>query len=132
MKFNLVRTYFPESTNGRFLCGEQIVCHTIELPWLDNQRNVSCIPEGTYSISKRYTESRGWHLMVDEVPNRSYILFHVGNDALIDLRGCIAPVSELTGRGTGLQSSIALKKVEALAFSAMEMEEEVVLTVTGK
>ena len=132
MKFSLTRSYFPDGTNGRLMCGEHIVCHTIELPWLQNQRNVSCVPEGSYSLKKRYTESRGWHILVEEVPGRSLILFHVGNDALTDLRGCIAPVSELTGHGTGIQSSIALKKFQALVFSAMELEEEAMLTITGK
>ncbi len=61
------------------------VLKTLELPWLDNRRNVSCIPEGVYNVS---VHPRG--LSVENVPNRSGILFHVGNYTK-NTRGCILP-----------------------------------------
>jgi len=36
-------------TMGIFVCKGHIF-HTIERPWLNNQRNVSCIPSGTYEV----------------------------------------------------------------------------------
>ena len=50
----LIRDTFSEkSTIGElFLNGERI-CDTLENPWLDNQRNISCIPEGEYKVRLR-------------------------------------------------------------------------------
>ena len=61
---------------------------TLELPWLNNQRNISCIPEGVYSMRKRYSEKYKWHLHVIGTKGRSWILMHHGN-FYDDIRGCI-------------------------------------------
>ena len=67
---------------------------TLELPWKDNETNISCIPEGEY-ICKRVkdrTTMGGMKIAetfeVKDVTNRSGILFHVAN-SVKDLRGCI-------------------------------------------
>jgi hypothetical protein len=91
-------TFSKESTIGElFLNGERI-CDTLENPWQDNQRNISCIPEGIYPVRLRLpreSASRDYlHLLVQEVPNRDWILFHRGNTAK-DTSGCI-----LVGLGT--------------------------------
>lgn len=122
MELTLKRTYFPTGTNGVLLEGEQFICFTIELPMKDNQEQVSCIPEGRYELKQRYTRSRGWHLQVNGVPQRSGILIHPANDALTELEGCIAPVSTLTGIGKGLFSKKAQEKLNALVYEAMEQE----------
>ena len=89
----LIRDTFSEkSTIGElFLNGERI-CDTLENPWLDNQRNISCIPEGNYNVRLRLpreSATRDYlHLLVQDVPNRDWILFHRGNTAK-DTRGCI-------------------------------------------
>jgi hypothetical protein len=46
----LTRTYFPEGCNGKLECEGKLICHTIELPWKNNETKVSCIPEGKYFI----------------------------------------------------------------------------------
>ena len=89
----LIRDTFSEkSTIGElFLDGERI-CDTLENPWLDNQRNISCIPAGVYDVRLRLAResaSRDYlHLLVEEVPNRDWILFHRGNYPK-DTSGCI-------------------------------------------
>jgi len=71
--------------------GEAIFkCFTMELPWENNERNISCIPTGEYNISKRRSDKYGDHFILHDVPDRDYILIHVGN-YYSDLRGCIAP-----------------------------------------
>ena len=85
-------TFTSECTMGElFLDGER-VCDTLELPWKDNQRSVSCIPHGQYKVRFRYpreSATRDYlHLLVQDVPERTYILFHRGNTAA-DTRGCI-------------------------------------------
>lgn len=93
MELYLKRTYFPEGCNGAIFWQGQMICASIELPWKDNQREVSCIPEGRYPLVKRYSPKFKWHLWVKEVKGRSLILMHPANDAQKELRGCIAPVS---------------------------------------
>ena len=44
----LTRTYFPDGTNGKLECEGKLICNTIELPWKNNEKRVSCIPEGKY------------------------------------------------------------------------------------
>jgi hypothetical protein len=62
-----------------------LVLATLELPWRDNQRNVSAIPPGQYSMQAttgRVLPSGDvipWTYEVLNVPGRSGILFHHGN-----------------------------------------------------
>ncbi|WP_281228087.1 DUF5675 family protein [Flavobacterium aquiphilum] len=125
----LTRTYFPEGTNGMLTHKGKLICYAIELPWKDNQHQVSCIPEGEYFIEKRYSTRFGWHLEILGVPNRSLILFHPANIALKELKGCIAPVSELSGFGIGLQSKKAFTKLKNLIYAQLDMKESVLLLV---
>jgi len=132
MELDLIRDYHPEGTNGEILHGNQRVCYAIELPWLDNARKISCIPEGRYALRRRFTEKRQHHLVVAEVPGRSSILIHPANDAQKDLLGCIAPVMELTGAGQGKLSRIANEKLKVLVLAALERNEKVFLNIKSK
>ena len=85
-------TFSKKSTIGElFLNGEKI-CDTLENPWQDNQRNISCIPEGVYPVRLRLPRESGTrdyiHLLVKDVKDRDYILIHIGNTAK-DTSGCI-------------------------------------------
>lgn len=120
MELELIRTYFPDGTNGELLHNNKRVCFTIELPWLANKQRVSCIPEGRYELTKRYSQRYKHHLHVNDVDGRSLILIHAFNDALKESKGCIAPVSICTGEGKGNNSILALKKL--LAVTSMEFE----------
>jgi hypothetical protein len=89
----LIRDTFTEtSTMGELFVNGERMCDTLELPYRDNQRSVSCIPAGEYQVRMRYPRESATreylHLLVKEVPNRKYILFHRGNTAK-DSRGCI-------------------------------------------
>ena len=125
----LTRTYFPEGTNGKLECEGKLICNTIELPWRNNERRVSCIPEGEYFIEKRYSLKFKWHLHVLDVENRSLILFHPANNALKELNGCIAPVTKLSGPGLGLFSRKAFTKLKDQVYKALERKESVLLIV---
>uniref|UniRef100_UPI003216D7C6 DUF5675 family protein n=1 Tax=uncultured Draconibacterium sp. TaxID=1573823 RepID=UPI003216D7C6 len=64
---------------------------TIELPYKANQRNISCIPVGTYQVKKRNSPRYGLGTFeVLNVPGRSLILLHAGN-YYMDTKGCIIP-----------------------------------------
>ena len=129
MELELNRTYYPGGTNGQLFLNGTKLCATIELPWKDNAPMLSCIPEGWYILKKRYSLKFGWHLLVTNVPNRDLVLIHPANNALLELKGCIAPVSVLTGPGTGLQSRAAFSGLNAIAFAALQRKETVFLTI---
>ena len=125
----LTRTYFPNGTNGKLECEGKLISYTIELPWKRNETKVSCIPEGEYFIRKRYSNKFNWHLEVLNVENRKFILIHPANNALLELNGCIAPVTQFSGPGLGLMSRCAFYKLKEFVFKALDREEEVRLIV---
>lgn len=53
--------------------------HTLELPWRDNQANISCIPRGEYECTARVSPKFGLVYWVKDVLGRNYILIHPGN-----------------------------------------------------
>ena len=62
---------------------------SVELPWRDNKRNISCIPDGEYPLIRRtvgdfYNAYRKkWEhrfsIQIGQVPKRDNILIHSGN-----------------------------------------------------
>jgi len=91
MRLILKRSYFSDATLGiLYIEGlNDPVFHTIERPWLENENNISCIPEGEYRV-KNYSSAKYkdvWQLC--DVSERTYILIHKGNWAH-DVKGCIA------------------------------------------
>ena len=125
----LKRNYFPDGTNGKLECEGKTICNTIELPWKNNERKVSCVPEGKYFLEKRYSAKFKWHIEVKNVANRSDILFHPANNAMQELNGCIAPVTKLSGAGLGLMSRRAFDALKNVVFKALEKNEKVVLII---
>ena len=85
-------TFTDNSTIGKLFINGELFCDTLENPYINNERNISCIPAGQYKVrlrTERESATRYYlHLLVKDVPNRSYILFHRGNTAK-DTRGCI-------------------------------------------
>lgn len=79
---------------------------TLELPYLDNKPNISCISDGEYECRKIVHDKFGQCIEVLNVKGRSGILFHAGNFATeravqeraiklnlrkVDTLGCILP-----------------------------------------
>jgi hypothetical protein len=132
MKLELIRRYHPNGTNGELFFIGGPICHTIELPWIHNEHQKSCIPEGEYRIVKRYSQKFGWHLHLTDVPGREMILIHPANNALKELKGCIAPVSQIVGDGRGTESRKALNKLTDLVFPTLEEGGEVLITIKSE
>ena len=128
----LNRIYFPEGTQGVLEWNGTLICYTIELPWLGNQRRISCIPEGDYFLQLRFSPKFKWHFLLMDVPGRDLILIHPANDAKLELLGCIAPVTVHTRIGKGIASRKALAKLKALTKKAFEQNEEVILKIQLK
>jgi len=69
--------------------GETFECKTLELPWLDNKRNVSCIPTGQYVCKWVWSiKYNAYVFKILDVPGRTNILGHIGN-FFSDILGCI-------------------------------------------
>jgi hypothetical protein len=85
-------TFTSVSTIGELFVNGERFCDTLELPYKNNERNISCIPEGHYKVRLRYpreSATRDYlHLLIQDVPNRDFVLVHIGNTAQ-DTRGCL-------------------------------------------
>jgi hypothetical protein len=93
-------------TLGAMFDGTERVCETLELPWCDNQRGISCIPEGIYECKRALSPSRGYPVYwLQDVPGRQDVQIHIGNFPK-DIRGCIL-VGTKRGKDRVLASRIA-------------------------
>ena len=72
----------------------QFEFRTLELPWLDNEKQKSCIPIGDYVVKKRKSKKFGDHFHIQNVIDRSYILIHQGN-YYTDILGCVLVGSDI-------------------------------------
>lgn len=129
MEITIQRLYHNAATCGLLLINGIFKCFTIELPWRDNINSASCIPEGRYELAKRSSEKFGKHLILLNVPKRELILIHAANDAVKELRGCIAPVSALTAPGTGTSSKVQVDAIVQLAYKAIDEGKKVFITI---
>lgn len=94
MKLILARskTFSNDRQTTGVLFNEQLdeLCKILELPWLDNVRRKSCIPEGEYRVMAHQSPKFGACFWVRDVPGRSEILIHPANYTR-QLLGCLAP-----------------------------------------
>jgi len=99
MKVSLTRTVSrTDGVFGTLAVNNLPVAVTLERPWLDNKKSVSCIPAGTYIAKRIVSPSHGNVFEVTGVKDRQHILFHIGN-TIKDSEGCI-----LVGSSFGIWS----------------------------
>lgn len=92
--FTLKRySYTQNGTFGVLLDGDMPLVLTLEDPWNNNQRNISCVPPGSYKATPHNGTKYKNTWILNDVPNRSAILIHVGN-SILDTEGCV-----LVGKG---------------------------------
>lgn len=91
----------------------RVLCCTLEEPWKDNARSISCIPPGEYAAHRKLSPKRGIELFeLDEVPGRSNIEIHVGNTTA-DTEGCIllgTKFGTVNGQAGIVESRVAFKQ----------------------
>lgn len=92
MKLELIRTENSDThTLGilREYVSDVEICRTIERPWLDNMKEISCIPaDRTYTVVPDDTgKHQGFKIL--DVEGRTNIEIHSANWA-VQLNGCIA------------------------------------------
>lgn len=80
--------------------GQTFSCSTLELPWKDNQHDISCVPKGTYQCEVKPFHSTQRYELQNTAP-RTGIFVHEGN-YYKDVLGCILlGVSPLDINGDG-------------------------------
>lgn len=84
-----------DGTFGTLIIGDKTF-YTAELPWRDNQPKISCVPVAMYVVKPHISPKFGSCYILENVPNRSNVLIHVGNyagdrslDLKCDVEGCI-------------------------------------------
>jgi hypothetical protein len=97
MRIKVKRTYKPTATpgDGVVLDDNDVLVFefkTLELPWKNNERMVSCIPAGEYLVQKMAptTKRKYYYFHVLNVPGRDSILWHPGNYTR-QILGCCLP-----------------------------------------
>jgi hypothetical protein len=95
----LARSYTPYGVWGRLSMPSGLTLCTLERPWENNERELSCIPPGSYECIRIDSPKFADTFEVIDVVNRSHILFHVGND-INDSKGCI-----LVGQRMAIESN---------------------------
>lgn len=102
---------------------------SLELPWKDNERMVSCIPEGVYKARKHNSPKHGLSLWLQDVPNRSEILIHKGN-YYTDILGCILIGSSIMDiNKDGLVDVINSKKSINRLMSILEDVDGIIIKI---
>lgn len=94
---------------------------SLELPWRDNLKDLSCIPVGIYNVVPDDTGKHQYYRILD-VPGRGNIEMHPANWAgdttkglLSDLRGCLAVGlrrGKLNNQECILDSNIAFERLK--------------------
>ncbi len=83
------RNYGEVQTPGCLVIFDQedvvFQCKTLELPYLENHKNISCIPPGEYSVDRIRSRKHDICYLINDVPSRSNIIIHVGNYAAMRL-----------------------------------------------
>lgn len=89
-KLTLVRfNKDTDKTLGMLFIEKDLECYTLEPPWKDNEKNISCIPKGEYKYKKYKSKKYNCTcLALYSVPKRNYISIHYGNYPW-DTEGCI-------------------------------------------
>ncbi|MBL4706426.1 MAG: hypothetical protein JKY54_18000 [Flavobacteriales bacterium] len=109
-------SYSDECIQGYMFVNSEAICYTLELPWADNQNNISAIPVGKYSGFLRYDKSDGWRIQLENVPNRPGVQIHVGNYTS-QTKGCVL-VDDGVGDCTVSSSKNAYNKLKVAFYGS--------------
>jgi hypothetical protein len=82
-----------KETLGTMICTNgtnMLTLQTLELPWLNNMPNISCIPTGTYTVARTFSiRHLRWMYEILKVTQRDGIRLDVAN-YYYQLQGCVA------------------------------------------
>lgn len=92
------------------------LCLTIELPWLENEPDKSCIPAGTYQFCRYISPKHGSVWMARDVPGRTNIEIHPANMAC-ELLGCLgvgSVLGDIDGVSAVLNSQATFRMLQSV------------------
>ncbi len=132
MKVEIERVYLPTETLGSLYVDGVMICKTMELPWRDNQRSISCIPLGTYAVIKQPPKAdRPYpYFRFVSVPGRSGILIH-RISYVSGLKGCIGVGKEFRDLNNDGVPDI-IRSGEALTELINLLPEQFMITIKQK
>lgn len=132
----LFRTSTSNQGTEGILATDGFFCKTLELPWRDNKRSISCIPAGEYIVKIRKSPKYGSIYWITNVEGRTWILIHSGNFAgdiskgfKTHVNGCI-----LLGKKHGFlgkQRAILSSRITIRKFMNFMKNETFKLTIVG-
>lgn len=107
----------------------QFKCYTLELPWKNNETNVSCIPLGTYDVSYTFSSGiLGWTYEIKNVTARTGIRIHSAN-YFSQLKGCIALGKDLVDINADKELDITSSKATIASFEAFMQKKPFTLII---
>lgn len=81
-QINIFRYQTDDQGTRGTITASGFFCHTLELPWRENQSNISCIPEGEYECLyvklRRRIGGRKELYWLKHVEDRTGVLIHAG------------------------------------------------------
>lgn len=115
-------------------------CKVLELPWRDNKRRVSRIPEGHYPAQKHISPNFGKSIWIKDVPDRSEILIHVGNfignpnpkTGKPDSLGCPIVGESFSNPGTGIVNVTNSRKTINALYETLNQEDNIFVNIINK
>ncbi len=110
----------PVGTRGNLTLNGELLCYTLERPWLENQNDVSDIPPGFYTVIKHNSPKFQDVWEVTNVPGREAILIHAGN-TVQDTHGCILVGLGIADGGIS-KSQAALAKLRGIFPGGFRLE----------
>lgn len=135
MNWEIIRLIFEESyTLGKLSCSGKFVCYTLEprcIDWATEQKvpGKTAIPAGVYNVCMCWSpkfKRKMPYLM--NVPHFEGIMFHTGNTAERDSKGCILVGLENL-RGVILRSKEAFNKIMEKMEYARKSNQNITLTI---
>lgn len=140
VEYRLTRTITgDDGTIGKF-SGPDFSAFSIELPWRNNDRQISCIPQGRY-LCRIYNSPKHGHVyLLNDVPNHDFVEIHAANyggDRKLgykcDLLGCIGlgdTMAATTVNGL-TQRMVTNSRATIARFMAELNNRDFYLTITG-
>jgi len=103
---------FAEGLIGELSVNGVFVCYTLELAWLWNENDKSCVPPGTYKGFLRHDHKDKWRIELTGVPDhREHVQIHIGNFPK-DIKGCVV-VGTIYTPDSVFNSSQAYEKLKS-------------------
>lgn len=123
-----------KETTGTFMAvnnGKTLTGYTLELPWLNNQQNISCLPTGMYECSLAWqVDLKEYNYQIQSIPGRDGVFIHWGN-FYKDSKGCILTGSSLVDLNGDGEKDVASTRAMVASIKELFNNQPFKLTITN-